>query len=155
GKALRYPLCKAALDLWEAGHLVTVAVDAIREWKRNRNEAALLTQQFREAGKPKQAEQAAALLRRYDEVFKEDDAVKWIQSLREMIAWVEARFARESVAALRVGNFAAFKALEQAWKRWEFGSKSDDRKLGMLEALRIEALDEAEDKGGIVERWVE
>jgi hypothetical protein len=73
-----------------------------------------------------------------------------------MLGGAQARFARESVAALRALDFAAFKALAKAWKAWKPPGKSpDNRKLVILTALRARSLDRARRKGGVGAEYLE
>jgi hypothetical protein len=164
GKALRFPVCRAALCVWQTRDLIdqtlTPLVQVIKAEEQNR-QLVLLCSRLREAGKSKETRQARVLLRRSTDslcvarrLLKRN--FKAIGAMREMLGGAQARFARESVAALRANDFAAFEALPRAWKAWKSPGKSpDNRKLVILTALRARSLDRARRKGKGRERYLE
>jgi hypothetical protein len=164
GKALRFPICQAAFCVWQTRDFIdqtlTRLVQAIKAEEHNKNELAV--RQLREAGKTKEAKQARVRLRRIttDVIFVarclQERHGKTIGAMREMRAAAEARFARESVAALQALDFAAFEALAKAWKAWKSPGKSpDNRKLVILTAFRNRALDRARRKSEVGAGYLE
>jgi hypothetical protein len=168
GKALRYPLCQAALTLWQIdSDLLTLVRDSvevegvIRNAKRSRNEAESQVRRFGKAGKLRLAKQAGATLNRIDALLRKVEANnelqrKCISTFREIRLIAEARFAHESIAALRARNFDAFKALERASKRWTKPDNPPDyRTLEILKFLGDKASKRAWDEGGAAAGYLE
>jgi hypothetical protein len=168
GKALRHPLCQAALSFWQTNaecldsikHFRAVE-GVIKDAKGSKAKARALVERYRKARNSKEAKQDAANLHAIDNLLREAQSLnetlrKGILSLLELRAATEKRFVCESVAALRRGNFNAFNALERIWKRWISGDKeSDHRALGVLELLRAKAGKAAWHKGGAAAGYTE
>ena len=156
GKALRFPICRAALVVWQTRDLIDQTLTRLmqatnaEEYKRHE----VVIRRLREAGKPKEARQVRLRLRRIINVIfvarcLQERHGKLIGGMREMLGLAEARFARESAAALQALDFAAFEALAKAWKAWKSPGKSpDNRKLVILTTLRDRSMDRARRKGG-------
>jgi hypothetical protein len=164
GKALRFPICRAALVVWQTRDLIdqtlTRLVQAIKAEEHNKHE--LLVRQLREAGKIKEAKHVACvLLNRSTDLFfvarrLQERHGEWIGIMRKLLGAAEARFARESVTALQALDFAAFEALAKAWKAWKSPGKSpDNRKLVILTCFRDRALHRARRKSEVGAGYLE
>jgi hypothetical protein len=161
GRALRHPLCQAALSFWQ---LNGDCLDALKDFLRlegviknaeqNKVNVRAQVRRLRKARKFKEAKQAAANLRTVHNLLRKMQSIdqslrKGIPSLLKLRAVAEKRFAHDSIAALRRGNFNAFNALERAWKRYDSGdSQFDHRTLGLLALVRDKACKRAWAKGG-------
>jgi hypothetical protein len=149
------------LSFWQANDLLRDSItrfrvieDVVKDAKQDRAAALRLVTRFRKARKSKEAKQSVAVLRKVNRLLGKAKGSlkaksKGIRAVLELLAVTEKRFACESIAALRHGDFKAFNALERLWKRWNSGDRqSDHRSLGLLELLRKKALKTAWSKGG-------
>jgi hypothetical protein len=169
GPAARYALCRAALSLWQTNveclrfiTRIRASEDITKDAKANKAKAQGLVARLRKTRKSNEAEQVVAILHELDPSLRREE--RWLKQaktkgfpvLLEFGAAAEKRFAFESVAALRHGDFDAFNALERVWKRWTSGqSHSNKRTLGLLELLQDRAKKVAWQKGGAAAAYPE
>jgi hypothetical protein len=156
GKAARHPVCQAALQLWQFdAELLKWAKDicslseVLSSAKKQKKQARALLDQFYEEGKQREAIDAAALVRNFDDLLKKTQAayrarkelfIKWLRKIRPLVG---ARFAREYENAVRSKDTEALRALQRVSKRWSANptaegvplSDGDQRTLGILKLL--------------------
>lgn len=161
GQAARHPLCQAALRLWSwdvqwlnaiKASLITERV--LKDCENNIRKTKALIAQLRQERKPGGAKSACEVLQKFNQLRSEALAVRQkredITALRALRFMAEDAFAKESLAAARGRDFAAFKALKPLWERWgQPNYQHDYRTLGLLELFRDEAVKQAWDRDGV------
>ena len=171
GKAARHPVCQAALQLWQFDAELLKWVkdicslsEVLSSAKKQMKQARALLDQFYEEGKQKEAIQAAALVRKIDDLLKKTQAayrarkelfIKWLRKIRPLVG---ARFAREYDDAVRAKDAEALRALQRVSKRWSSNptaegvplSDGDQRTLGIVKLLHNKVVKGAWAKEGAV-----
>jgi hypothetical protein len=142
GKAARYPVCQAGLQLWQldaellklSKDIVSLS-DVLSSARKQKKQAIALYEQFHKEGKQKELIQAAALVQEVAGHFKKTQTAyqamvqsftKWLDELRPVAG---ARFNREHKAVARAGDTKALRALQRVHQQWSTNPSADGARL--------------------------
>jgi hypothetical protein len=176
GKAARYPVCQAGLQLWQLdAELLKLAKDScslsevLSSAKKLKKQAQALLDQFYKERREKDVIDAAALVQKINEHLKKTErayqaTVKgftlWLERPRPLAA---AQFAREYDAIVRAKDTKAKRALERVHKKWSANPNADGvrlkdgarRELEILKMLHDQAIKAAFFKDGAIGGYTE
>ncbi len=164
GKDARYPLCLAALEVWRLDaelkartRDVALSEEVLKDAKPQEEQMQALLKQLHKERKEKEANEAAALLRKIDEhLLKAQTCYQATVKLRafyhEGCGVVAVQFRRECDAVIRSRDVKARRALKRLRRRWLANETllqdRDYRTLEILKMLRSKVIKAVWEKDG-------